>query len=140
MKILKRLCPLISSSLSQIVNESFQTGIVPDSMKLDKIIPLLKKGCPLSASNYRPISLLSVFSKIIEKVTYERAYKFLEKHEILYSLQFGFRAKHSISHALISLSETIKHSLDIRRLSCGIFFDLQKAFDTVNRDILIMKL
>ena len=93
MKILKLLSPLISSPLSQIINESFQFGVFPDKMKLAKVIPLFKKGCPLTSSNYRPISLLSVFSKIAEKVMYERLYKFLEKHEILYNLQFGFRAR-----------------------------------------------
>ena len=140
MKVLKCLSPLISSPLSQIINESFQSGIFPDKMKLAKVIPLFKKGCPLTASNYRPISLLSVFSKITEKVMYERLYKFLEKHEILYTLQFGFRASHSINHALVSLTEAIKNSLDNRKFGCGIFIDLQKAFDTVNHDILLMKL
>ena len=82
MKILKCLSSLISSPLSQIINESFHSGTFPDKMKLAKVIPRFKKGCPLTASNYRPISLLSVFSKIIEKVMYERLYKFLEKHEI----------------------------------------------------------
>ena len=71
---------------------------------------------------------------------YERLYKFLEKHEILYSLQFGFRASHSINHALVSLTEAIKNSLDNRKFGCGIFIDLQKAFDTVNHHILLMKL
>ena len=140
MKILKCLSPLISSPLSQIINESFQGGIFPGKMKLAKVIPLFKKGCPLTASNYRPISLLSVFSKITEKVMYERLYKFLEKHEILYTLQFGFRASHSINHALVSLTEAIKNSLDNRKFGCGIFIDLQKAFDTVNHNILLMKL
>ena len=100
----------------------------------------LKKGCPLTASNYRPISLLSVFSKIIEKVMYERLYKFLDKHEILYSLQCGFHAIHSINHALVSLTVAIKRSLDNRKFGCGIFIDLQKAFDTVHHTILLMKL
>ena len=140
MKILKLLSPLISSPLSQIVNESFQSGIFPDKMKLAKVIPLFKKGCPLAASNYRPISLLSIFSKIIEKVMYKRLYKFLEKHEILYTLQFGFGASHSIDHALVSLTEAIKNSLDNRKFGCGIFIDLQKAFDTVNHNILLTKL
>ena len=75
-----------------------------------------------------------------EKVMYERLYKFLEKHEILYSLQFGFRASHSINHALVSLTEAIKNSLDNRKFGCGIFIDLQKAFDTVKHHILLMKL
>ena len=109
-------------------------------MKLAKVIPMFKKGCPLTASNYRPISLLSVFSKITEKVMYERLYKFLEKHETLYNLQFGFRASHSINHALVSLTEAIKNSLDNRKFGCGIFIDLQKAFDTVNHTILLLKL
>ena len=142
-KILKLLSPLISSPLSQIINESFQSGMLPDKMKLAKVIPLFKKGCPLTASNYRPISLLSslkVFSKIVEKVMYVCLYNFLVKYEILYSLQFGFRAHHSINHALVSLTEAIKNSLDNRKFGCGIFLDLQKAFDTVNHEILLMKL
>ena len=66
--------------------------------------------------------------------------KFLEKHEILYKLQFGFRTSHSINHALVSLTEAIKNSLDNRKFGCGISIDLQKAFDTVNHDILLVKL
>ena len=140
MKILKSLSPLISSPLSQIINESFQSGIFPDKMKLAKVTPFFKKGCVLTASNYRPISLLSVFSKITEKAMHERLYKFLEKHEILYSLQCGFRANHSINHALVSLTEAIKNSLDNKKFGCGIFIDLPKAFDTVNHEILLTKL
>ena len=71
---------------------------------------------------------------------YERLYNFLVKYDILYTLQFGFRANHSISHALVSLTEAIKNSLDNRKFGCGIFLDLQKAFDTVNHEILLMKL
>ncbi len=84
MKVLKLLNPLISSPLSEIINESFLSGIFPDKMKVAKVIPLFKKGCSLTASNYRPISLLSVFSKITEKVMYDRLYKFLENHKVLY--------------------------------------------------------
>ena len=139
MRILKLLSPLIASPLSQIINESFQSGIFPDKMKLAKVIPLFKTGCTLTASNYRPISILSVFSKNIEKVMYVRLYSFLQKYEIMYTLQFGFRASHSINHALVSLTEAIKNSLDNKKYGCGLFIDLQKAFDTVNRNILLMK-
>ena len=71
---------------------------------------------------------------------YQRLYNFLTKYEILYNLQFGFRASHSINHALVSLTEAIKNSLDNRKFGCGIFLDLQKAFDTVSHAILLLKL
>ena len=108
-------------------------------MKVAKVIPLFKKGCSLTASNYRPISLLSVFSKITEKVMYKRLYKFLEKHKILYHLQFGFCTSHSIYHALVSFTEAIKNSLDSKKFCFGIFIDLHKAFDTVNHNVLLKK-
>ena len=71
---------------------------------------------------------------------YKRLYNFLEQQNVLYSLQFGFRASHSINHALISMKESIKERLDNRKYGCGIFIDLQKAFDTVNHEILFGKL
>ena len=139
-KLLKILSRHISSPLSQIINESFLSGIFPEKMQHAKVIPLFKTGCPVTVSNYRPISLLSVFSKISEKLVYKRLYNFLEVDKILYNLQFGFRASHSTNHALISLTESIKNTLDNKRLGCGIFIDLQKAFDTVNHQILLNKL
>ena len=80
------------------------------------------------ASNCRPISLLSIFSTITEKYVYQRFYNFLEIHKILYNLQFGFRAIHSVNHALISMTESIKNSLDNKKFGCGIFLDLQRFF------------
>lgn len=71
---------------------------------------------------------------------HQRLYNFLELHEILFQMQFGFRNGHSTDHALISLSERIKSTLDAKRIGCGIFIDLQKAFDTVNHNILLQKL
>ena len=71
---------------------------------------------------------------------YERIYAFLEKCNVLYDLQFGFRAKHSTTHALISITEKIRSALDAGKVTCGIFIDLQKAFDTVNHEILLKKL
>ena len=71
---------------------------------------------------------------------YKRLYRFLEIHKVLYSLQFGFQENHSIDHALVSLTETVRNTLDNKRFGCGIFIDLQKAFDTVNHNILLSKL
>ena len=91
-------------------------------------------------SNYRPISLLSVFSKILEKIMHKRPYNFLQVNDILHPLQFGFRKKHSTQHTLISMTETIKKSIDNDKFECGIFIDLKKAFDTVNHTNLLKKL
>ena len=71
---------------------------------------------------------------------YRRLYRFLEIHKVLYSLQFGFQENHSIDHALVSLIEAVRNTLDNKRFGCGIFIDLQKAFDTVNHAILLSKL
>ena len=118
----------------------FQNGTFPEKLKIAKVIPIFKKADASMNSNYRPISLLSIFSKIFEKLMHQRLYNFLELHEILFQMQFGFRNGHSTDHALISLSERIKYTLDSNRVGCGIFIDLQKAFDTVNHTILLQKL
>ena len=87
---------------------------------------------PLQCVNYRPISLLSNINKIYEKFMYSRLYNFLNLHNSIYDLQFGFREKHSTNHALLSLTENICDALDNNNFACGIFIDLQKSFDTVD--------
>ena len=130
----------ISIPQSRIFNLSFSSGIHPELLRISKTTPILKKGSRLSACNYRPISLLSNLNKILEKLMFTRVYKFIEKYNCIYELQFGFRQKHSTNQALINITETIRSALDNNKFACGIFVDLQKAFDTVNHEILIEKL
>ena len=99
-------------------------------MKIAKVIAIFKKGNCELPSNYRPISLLSIFSKLFEKLMHKRFYKFLEIHKVLYSLQFGFQENHSIDHALVSMTDNIRNTLDNKIFGIGIVVDLQKAFDT----------
>ena len=91
-------------------------------------------------NNYRPISLLSVFNKLLEKLMYNRMASFLGKNEILFHGQFGFRSNHSTNHAILLITDKIQKAIERKIYSCGIFLDLSKAFDTVNHDILLKKL
>ena len=135
--LLKMLCHSVSPILVTLINESFSSGIFPDKLKIAKVITLHKKGSTDNPSNFRPISLLSIFSKIFEKVMHKRLSEFLGKNIVLYLLQFGFRSKHSTSHTLISMTEKIRNTIDNGNYGCGIFIDLKKAFDTVNHSILL---
>ena len=138
--VLHLLANDICKPLSVIFNLSFNSGEYPDMLKMATAIPIFKKDSKLIVSNYRPISLLSNINKILEKLMFTRVYEFLEKHKCIYKLQFGFRSKHSTNHALINITETIRSALDSKKIAAGIFVDLQKAFDTVNHEILIQKL
>ena len=91
-------------------------------------------------SNYRLISLLSIFSKIFEKNNVSSPLQFFDKFGRLYNMRFGLRKSHSTDHALVILNESIKSSLDNNRVGCGIFIDLQRAFDAVNYNTMLKKL
>ena len=138
--ILKVLVPYISNTLATLINQSFSKGIFPSSLKTAKVIALFKKGDPEMTSNYRPISLLSSFSKLYEMLMYKRLYSFITHNELIHPLQFGVQKNNSIDHTLIRMTEAIRNTLDNKKYGCCIFIDLQKAFDTVNHGILINKL
>ena len=139
-KILKLLKNDISSQLSEIFNISFSSGVFPSILKTAKVIPIHKKDSKPDFSNYHPISFLSNTEKNLERLMYNRMYKFFSDNNLIYSLQFGFRQKYSTVHALISLTENIRKNLDEGNIGCGIFVDLQKPFDTAEHDILLSKL
>ena len=116
------------------------SGVFPDILKIARVIPLYKDGNKSDVSNYRPISLLPVFSKILENLLHMRIISFLDKHKILYNEQFDFRKQHSTEHALNTAVIQIINFLNRNEVVFGIFLDFSKAFDTIQHNILLDKL
>ena len=130
----------ISLQLADLFNLSFSSGSFPSILKTAKVKHVFKKSSKLDCCNYCAISLLSNVEKILEKLMYKRVYSFLTTDNIMHDLQFGFRQKLSASHVLINLTENIRQALDEPYIGCGIFVDFQKAFDTMDHEILLSKL
>ena len=126
--------------LTHIFNASFEQGIFPKDFKLAKVIPVYKKGDNTLCSNYRPISILSVFSKIFEKLVYNRLMAFLDKNKILYNKQFGFRQGYGTDMALLEFVNNISLAFEDKKIVLGLFLDLSKAFDSIDHDILTNKM
>ena len=118
---------------------SLLQGIFPDELKKANIIPLYKASDPMLFNHYRPISLLQLFSKVLERIMYNRMIKFINKHKLLYKYQFGFRKDHSTYMALIILIDKITTALDRGDFTIAVLIDFRKAFDTVDHEILLDK-
>ena len=131
---------LITPPFCHIVNLSISQGNVPRDLKSARVVPLYKKEIKTEAGNYRPVSILSIFSKILEKTVHNQISKFFQDHNLLYEFQSGFRKSYSTDTCLIYLSDTIRSKLDKGNYCGMVMLDLRKAFDTVNHEILITKL
>lgn len=139
-KTLKMLVDDISEPLTHVINLCFSQGIVPADLKIAVVIPIHKSGDKSNLNNYRPISLLSVFSKIFERILFNRIFRFLRKHNLISPKQFGFIKGLGTTDAISFLSNFLHLSLDQSRPTIVTFIDLSKAFDMVNRKILFEKL
>lgn len=139
--IIKYIAHVLMFPLMFIINQSFSTGVFPDALKIAKITPVYKgKGAHNDYKNYRPISLLPVFSKIFERLIYTRLSKYLEANKLLNESQHGFRKFHSTEIAILDTKEYILKQMEDNKYTVGLFCDLSKAFDTVHHDRLISKL
>ena len=132
MVIVKKVIGDIVKPFTYICNMSFVQGVFPDQMKVAKVIPLFKSGQKNVFTNYRPVSLLPQFSKILEKLFDRWLDTFIDKYELLSNSQYGFRSNRSTSLALIELLEEITSSLDNKNNGIGVFIDLRKSFDTID--------
>jgi hypothetical protein len=136
-KIPKACGCLISQPLSHIFNHSLYTGGFPDCLKFSVVKPLFKKCDKTSMTNYRPISLLTVFSKVLEKVMYNRLSHHMHSNNILVPEQFGFGQGKSTENVAFKLTDSVLKSVNQKMHVVGIFCDLAKAVDCVNHEILV---
>ena len=136
-KLLKRTRHVLCVPLVKILNNSIERGIYPEKLKIAKVAPIFKSDDETDTNNYRPISLLSIFTRIFEKLTHKRLSSYLDINNIICESQNGFRQQHSTEHAILDIINRIQSYMDKKLFSCGV---LSKAFDTVDHDILLGKL
>lgn len=139
-KLIKECRHEFSICFANIVNKSISLGKFPEKLKTALVIPVFKKGDKCDIKNYRPISLLSVFAKIIEKIVALRLTDFLNNKNVLTPSQHGFRNKFSTETAATELVQNIHNEIDAKRYVMGVFFDLSNAFDTLDIPFVSKKL
>ena len=116
------------------------TGIFPDELTFAKVIPIFKKDNPTLLKHYRPISLLSTISKVIENIFFTQLSLYFNENKLIFDNQYGFRPKHSTEYAALELVDRIITQMDKNEVPINIFLDLSKAFDTIDHTILLAKL
>ena len=123
--------------LKYLSNLSIEKGVFPDDVKVARVTRIYKGEDSSDVTNFRPTSVLPYFSKILERIMYNRLCKYLYKDNILYFNQFGFQNSHSTDHAVVQLVDQIIKSFENNKYTLGVFIDLSKAFDTLDHSILL---
>ena len=138
--IVKSNLPYLANQLTCIFNLSFEQYIFPKQLKKAVVTPIFKSGKSNDPSNYRPISILSIFSKLLEKLFYNRLFNFVTKHHVLHPNQFGFQPNKSTSLAIANVLSTLLNKINSNKHIAFVLFDLKKAFDLINHRLLLTKL
>ena len=138
--IIKKLKDVLSPLLCYLFNKSIKLGEYPKCLKIGKVLPLFKKGKLDEPGNYRPIIILPAINKVFEKIIFNRLTSFFNSKKIIKNNQFGFRPGYSTELALCKFNEDILTDIDNGYATCAVLIDLSKAFDSVNRTILLFKL
>ena len=139
-RFLRIAAPTLAPSIARLINISFSTGKFPTRWKTANVTPLFKHGAASDPSNYRPISVLPVVSKVIKRHMHNSLYAFLMDNNLLYSRQSGFRRMYSTETALIKLVDELLFGLDDNHVCGMVLVDYQKAFDMVDHKLLLRKL
>ena len=138
--LLKMAASIVAPSLTSIFSKSILTGIYPNDWKAAKVTPLFKKGLKSDPNNYRPISVIPVVSKVLEKIVYNQLYHYLDDDKLLLGCQSGFRSLHSTLTALLEATDAWSVNIDNGLLNGVVFIDLTKAFDTIDHEIILRKM
>ena len=138
--VFKKISHVIAPILSELFNESIDSGVFPNKMKTGRVVPLFKEGDSTDILNYRPISTLTVYSKIFEKLVHKRLISFISKYNLIKPNQFGFQTNKSTSDAIVDFLENIYDSFNEHKHYLSIYLDFSKAFDTICHEILLKKI
>jgi hypothetical protein len=139
-KMVKFIGSEIAVPLAHVFNTSLESGIFPDKLKQCRVIPIFKSGSHLDCDNYRPISLLSSISKVLEKIVADKLLYHLQSNDLLYTHQYGFIPNRSAEHNLLQIINYVTSALNDGNFCIGVFLDLKKAFDVCSHSILLKKL